>query len=445
VKLQRYFSVAFAFTLLLALAVGLTQAQQSAADGKDSHSPSSVEAVVTASFNYQGILRENDTPVTGSRDMVFNLHNANTCAAAPLDTVTQNGVPVNNGFFNVTLDFSQSNFDGKALWLEVVVAGTEIGCQELTTVPYALSVRPGARMLDTRPDYLLYVDNDGAGDGIRAFSNSTLYNYAALYGVNAANTGEGSGVFGSSNNGSGVYARSFSEEIAALRSENDSGPAGQLVAADATYGTHLENTGTGDGLRSYSNTSTGSTWAAVYAYNTGTGSGVYGASTGGYAGYFVGDIFVSGNCTGCLLVYAGLNGGNTPLVVGDLVAVSGVEPSLDGTSTPVLRLEAADATNGDAVLGVVQSAGQLVSGSRDGHVTESLLRAEGAAAPGDYLFIAVQGLVQVNVSGPLSAGDRIALTNGVTGRATDTAGLIIGRAVETSQQGGLVWVMLDIR
>jgi hypothetical protein len=416
VKLQRYFLATVALTLLFALAVGLTQAQQPAAEGKDSGGPLSAEAAVTTAFTYQGVLKENGAPVTGSRNMVFELHNNNTCAGTPLITLTKNGVAVVDGFFSVSLDFGQGTFDGQALWLQAVVTGTDIGCQELTTVPYALSLRPGATIRDANTSYTLRVYNDDTGDAIRAYSESTAYNFAAVYAINLAPTGEGSAIFGSSIAGSGVYAKGSSADIAALRAENENGPVAHMTADDGSYGARMENTGSGDGLRSYSSTSAGTAWAAVYAYNTGSGSGVWADSSTGYAGYFAGDIYVDGNCVGCLLVYTGLNSGDRPLAVGDLVAVNGVESPLAGTTSPVLRLTAADATNGNALLGVVQSA-------------------------------VVQGLAQVNVSGPLSAGERVAFNNGVAGRATaeDPNALLIGRAVETSPNGGLVWVMLDIR
>lgn len=448
-KYQRLFLIAFAFVLLSAIAVGLTQAQTQGpdGDGKGSGGPVSAEAIISAAFNYQGVLKENDTPVTGSRNMVFELFNNNTCAGAPLGTVTRNGVAVNNGFFTTTLDFNPGIFNGQELWLQTSVAGTDIGCQSLTAVPYALSLRPGATVAGSNSTYSLWVENTGTGDGIRGYSNATAYNYAGVYASNTADTGEGSGVFGYSEHGSGVYAEGADDDISAFRADNPNGPAGDFTANDPTYGARFENTASGDGLRSYSNTSTGPAWAAVYAYNTGTGSGIWADSTTGYAGYFGDDIFVEGSCTGCLLVYIGLNGGDTALEVGDLVAVNGVEAALAGTATPVLRLEAANAANSSAVMGVVQSAGQLVSSDREGQLSESVIRAEGTVAPGSYFFIAVQGLAQVKLDGPIAAGDTIALANGLAGRATTegNSGPTIGRAVEGNTQFGLVWVMLNLR
>lgn len=443
---QRFFLVGLAFVLLLGLAVGLTQAQEAAGDGdgKDSRGPESAEVVVTTGFNYQGVLKEGGEPVTGSRNMNFVLYKDNSCTGSPLATVPKNGVAVADGFFNVSLDFSQDFFNGQALWLQTVVGGTTIGCQALTAVPYALSLRPGAHIYDSRDDYILQLGNEGNGSVIRALSSGASVNEAALYGFNAASE-PGTAVMGISYNGNGVLARSHDSDYAALKAENDTGPAALLTAQDELYGAKVENMGSGDGVRGNAYTSTSPNWAAVYGYNVGTGSGVWGHSSSGYSGYFAGDIYIDGNCTGCSQVYIGFNGGTAELAVGDLVAVRGVEAPLAGAATPVLRLVAADASNGDALLGVVQSAGELVSDNRDGRFSENVIRADGAVAPGSYFFITVQGLAQVKVNGPVAAGERVALTNGVARAAEGADGVVIGWAVESSAEGGLVWVMLDIR
>jgi len=68
------------------------------------------------------------------------------------------------------------------------------------------------------------------------------------------------------------------------------------------YAAYFNNAGTGDGIRASSN-ATAENYAAVYAQNYGTGSGIYASSTGGYAGFFKGDVKVDGN----LKVYDGFN------------------------------------------------------------------------------------------------------------------------------------------
>ncbi|MCI0398203.1 MAG: hypothetical protein L0322_25180 [Chloroflexi bacterium] len=363
-KSERYFLAVSVLVLALALGVSFIQAQEPGG-GEAAGGPESLEAVVNSRISYQGILKENGVPVTGSRNMVFELYLNGSCSGGPVQSITQNGVSVTNGFFTVDLDVDQSNFDGQGVWLKVVVAGTGLGCEEIQPVPYALSLRPGA----------------------------------------------------------------------------------VIKAPGGNFAARVENTGSGDGFRSFTNTSAGADWAAVYAFNIGTGSGIWANSTLGYAGYFAGDIFVSGNCTGCLLAYPGVNDSDGPLSVGDLVAVSGVAAPLAGAETPLLRLQPAGSGNAGAIIGVVQSAGRVASSSRDGVQSESVVRADGPAAPGDYRFVVVQGLAQVKVSGPVAAGDALVAAGATAGRATaGDEGVQIGRAVEALVPGsGLVWALVDVR
>ena len=74
-----------------------------------------------------------------------------------------------------------------------------------------------------------------------------------------------------------------------------------------------------------------------------------------WAGVFEGDISVSGNCSGCSVVYVGVNHGDATIVPGDLVAAAGVEVDA-ATKRPVLLVKRAAAA-GDAVIGVEIEAG----------------------------------------------------------------------------------------
>jgi len=88
----------------------------------------------------------------------------------------------------------------------------------------------------------LYVTNSAtSGDGIRAYSAASAYNYAALKG---SNTSSGSGVYGYSNSGDGVYGRGV----------NGNGVFGYASAGDRS---------------------------GVYGYNAGSGYGVYAFSYSG--------------------------------------------------------------------------------------------------------------------------------------------------------------------
>ena len=122
------------------------------------------------------------------------------------------------------------------------------------------------------------------------------------------------------------------------------------------------------------------------------------------------DIYVEGSCVGCGLVYVGLNDGGDPLETGDLVAVSGVSSPLAGATTPVMRVRRAGAGSASGLIGVVQGKADVVKSSKDGQLLESANHAEGAAAPGDYVFVVVHGIARVKAdatAGDIVAGQRL--------------------------------------
>jgi len=164
----------------------------------------SIAATVGSKFSYQGVLKENGSPVTGNRDMTFRLYSDDTCSTQVGSDIAKPGVQVNDGLFSVEVDVTHSHFNGQGLWLEVEVGGTQIGCQEILPVPYALSLRPGAIISDTSS----YAQMN------RYKSQGAPYYYAWKYGVYAKAEGTGLftsyyGVYGSGTN-YGVYGHSDS-------------------------------------------------------------------------------------------------------------------------------------------------------------------------------------------------------------------------------------------
>ena len=59
----------------------------------------------------------------------------------------------------------------------------------------------------SNPAWGLYLSNTSTGDGLRAYSKATLWNYAAVYGANTATTGSGTGVYRVQREGSRHGAR----------------------------------------------------------------------------------------------------------------------------------------------------------------------------------------------------------------------------------------------
>ncbi len=229
----------------VALAAGVILiASQSAnvatAQGAGPAGVSVTAATVNSRINYQGVLKEGGSPVTGSRNFTFRFYTDVGCAAQVGSSIVLNGVAVNNGLFSVKLDVDQALFDGQALWLGVDVGstGSNTACEEITPAPYALSLRPGAVIVgNLSASPILSVTNtysptvgaaavanggsssgDGvsgdssSGSGVRGFSDSGD-------GVRGGSV-SGTGVRGSSSNGIGGHFRSFGSSSYALLVES---------------------------------------------------------------------------------------------------------------------------------------------------------------------------------------------------------------------------------
>jgi hypothetical protein len=142
----------------------------------------------------------------------------------------------------------------------------------------------------------------GGGGTTVSDSNSALGNWSVIPG-GRANIANGdysfaagqkahalhAGCFVWADNTDTVFTSAHENEVAILATK------GMRVHADNTeFGMGLENKGNGDGYRIWSNVSRGNIWGAIFAYNIGTSPGIYAYSTAGYAGYFEGDINVTG-------------------------------------------------------------------------------------------------------------------------------------------------------
>ena len=111
---------------------------------------------VTDSINYQGRLADSSgSPLNGAYTMTFRLYDVSTGGTA-LATDTHD-VEIADGLFNTHLDFDQSHFDGRELWLGVQVeADPEMTPRHgLRPVPYALSLVPGAVISGSNLDSVL--------------------------------------------------------------------------------------------------------------------------------------------------------------------------------------------------------------------------------------------------------------------------------------------------
>jgi hypothetical protein len=95
-------------------------------------------SAVPNQISYQGVYSENGVPVSGNRNMVFQLFTNSSCSGTPLQSITRNNIPLQNGLFHVVLNVNAAHFNGQALWLRVRIAGVNYGCEQILPSPYAL-------------------------------------------------------------------------------------------------------------------------------------------------------------------------------------------------------------------------------------------------------------------------------------------------------------------
>ena len=206
--------------ITLALFTGLTQAQ-----GSEPQGTLSVAAVVGSKISYQGMLKENGSPVNGTRTITFTLSSDSGCSTVKQTIVKS--VPITNGLFTADLNVTQSHFDSQALWLGSKVGATQIGCQEILPVPYAFSLRPKAVISSTGDltDALFKVQIGNAnvkGSMVQGLllGAAGVYGYAenlpiavGVMGVSDGNDYDNWGVWGesssNSDHGRGVYGKGF--------------------------------------------------------------------------------------------------------------------------------------------------------------------------------------------------------------------------------------------
>jgi hypothetical protein len=185
----------------------------------------SLGAMLGSKINYQGRLTDpGGVPLHGTFPMRFQIYNDGTGGTMLWDSGVVN-VDVEGGLFNKELSVDPAHFNGQALWLRINVDGEWLSPrQELLPVPYALSLRPGARvsgdvaspsavinalqpnassaafgLYSYGPTTAIY--GDGIETGVRGHSYGHIGGRAGVYGDSVM----GTGVYGSSLHYNGVY------------------------------------------------------------------------------------------------------------------------------------------------------------------------------------------------------------------------------------------------
>ncbi len=192
-------TVALAVLLMLALAIGLTQAQ-GPAEQAQVQSEGSIEVVAPGAIGIQGRLTDpSGNPVPdGTYTVVFSIYDSEAATTALCSD--SNDVVVQNGLFSSWIDYCHDGVVyGQKLWLGVRVEGDAemTPRQVIYAVPYALTLRPGAVISDTQ----------GQNAALRVRSTGTGL---AVFGGQVGVQGEsvnGEGVVGLSVNGEGLVGQ----------------------------------------------------------------------------------------------------------------------------------------------------------------------------------------------------------------------------------------------
>jgi hypothetical protein len=275
------------------------------------------EEIVADKINYQGWLTDlGGTPLNGEYPMRFEIYDAETGGSSLWDSGPLD-VDVDHGRFSADLDVDPLDFDGQELWIRIYVNGEWLEPrQELLSTPYALSLRPGARIVGDLPhgwgvEVFQLSGVEATGGAIRANSATGAAvhgtsggfglagyspDYYAVYGLNyGTEQGHGYGGYFHSQTGIGVFGVSNAESVVSNaytpgvygRSLNGVGVLGEgsssgIKGVSDNRGVHGTST-SGTGV--YGNTSgTASTDYGVYGRAGGSANGVYGYQTSDIGG-----------------------------------------------------------------------------------------------------------------------------------------------------------------
>jgi hypothetical protein len=173
------------------------------------------------------------------------------------------------------------------------------------------------------------------------------------------------------------------------------------------------------------------------------------------AGYFNGNVQITGACSGCMLTAFGVNAGQQLLAPSTIVALKAtVTPSEELAGIPVL-MEVGPAVPGESVVGVVAGRAELEQAAGE---QPRLVPREGPAAPGDYVTIIIYGLARTLASAaetPIAAGERLAVNDSGIARRLQTIEIEGVRLAEDAPGPGialqslaageeeLIWILVN--
>lgn len=355
-------------------------------------------------FSHQGrLLDASGNPVAdGDYPVEYRIFNQASDGTA-VYTESQN-VAVADGLFTTSLGLTgpiDPTIFAQPAWLEISVNGeTLTPRQQLQGAPYAFSLTSGSVVQGAETLARTYAGQDNTGAALTVVNNDVsatgghgllAINWAAAAGDDRANVAalQARAVGGVVGDGTGSYGAIITSQ--AYR--------GMYVDANDTY------------------------YAAVFDSPVGI------------------NIIGGGNCVGCTMAYYAQNVGDAPISAGDFVASVGVVVDAE-LGVPVMQVRRAAGPD-DALIGVATGAATRAPvAMRNGVRAGGFDAADGPAAAGGYLSVAVQGLVRARAADTALAPGA-ALTAAADGAAT-TATTATGytKALSAVDGDGMVWVML---
>lgn len=361
----------------------------------------SCSSFVYPSFSHQGkLLDSSGNPVAdGSYDVVYKLYHGSS--GGPAVYTEANIVNITDGYFNS--EFGAADVDPKIFseqtWLEISVNGEILTPRQLLRgAPYASGLVAGSAAIGSKPVTYTYGTHDNLGSAL--FVANTDFSDAGGSGLTAITTAQP------------IIGSPYRLDVAAVR--------GIALGDDD------------DATGSYGGIFVSEDFRGLYA-DDGDGSV--------YAAYFGGDIYVSGNCVGCMMAMIAQNSGEDFIEPGDFVAAIGVEVDPD-YGIPVILVR--KATAGDTILGVAESAMSRGEYHEDTLTQLGYEKVAGTVIQEGYVSVVTEGLVQARLphESTLETG---AFITAEGGEADTTLSIdnSVAQVMSETDGSGLNWILLN--
>lgn len=366
---------------------------------------------LTPQFSHQGRLTDDaGEPVPdGDYEVVYRIYQVATEGSA-VYTDTQT-VAVQDGLFTTSLGLTDeipADIFSVPTWLDITVEGeTLTPRQRLLGAPFAFSLASGAVVQGPELLERTFSGQDDTGATLTVWNNGALETSGnALLAINQA-----------------APADADRDKVAAL----------QAIAAGGNH-----NNGGDPDTGAYGAIILSESYRGMYARSAQPpGTSYYAAVFESPAGI---QVTGGGSCVGCTTAYNAQNVGDAPIQAGDFVAVAGVAVDED-LNIPIMQVRKASAAS-DAVIGVATGGMTRSPVGEHNGVTTGGFDPSGSntAAPGDFLSVVVQGLVQANAAPGASVSVGQMMT--VTADGVQTAASGVARALSEVDANGQVWVMV---